>query len=125
MSDTILTNDAIRSRIKAAILEAVGRWPTDKGVEKVLDTIYEEAEAVEGAGWGRVIQATAAAKRGIRDFKDFLRLPSAQNPNRCITCGRVAVALIALARETEGPERGGQVGMWGKVGAGRDGGAGL
>jgi hypothetical protein len=123
MSDTILTNDAIRSRIKDAVHEAVGRWPTDKGVEKVLDTIYEEA--VDPAGWGRVIQATAAAKRGIRDFKDFLRLPSAQNPNRCITCGPVAVALIALARETEGPERGGQVGMWGKVGAGRDGGAGL
>jgi hypothetical protein len=118
MSDTILDHDAIRSRIKSAVYEAVGRWPADGGVEKVLDKMIKERDRT-----GNYL--TPIAKRAIRDFQDVLRLPSATSPNRRITCGPLTVAMIALARETEGPERGGQCGMWGKGGTGRDGGAGL
>ncbi len=103
MSDTILNHDAIRSRIKSAIREAVGQWPTDDGVEAVLGAMIKERDRT-----GTYL--TPIAKRAIRDFQDVLRLPSATSPNRRIECGSPTVAMIALARETEGPERGGQGG---------------
>ena len=126
MSDTILDHDAIRSRIKSVIREAVGRWPTNDGVEKVLGEMIKERDRTG-------VYLTPVAKRALGEFRaacglpgphawrrtdgDGVRIQIGTGPN-ALKIGASAVAIITLARETE-------MGRGGHGTAGRDGGAGF
>ena len=99
----ILDHDAIRTRIKSVVREAVGRWPTDDGVEMVLAAMINERDRTG-------VYLTPVAKKALSQFRAGCGLDG-PHPGR-LEMEAPAVAIITLARETEG-SRGGHGGHGG------------
>ena len=116
MSDSVLTHEQILYRIRVAVRDAVGKMPTEEDALPVLTAMIEERDRTG-------VCLTPVAKQALGEFRAACRLPGPQAHARggALKLGAPAVAIIALARETEG----GRGGHGGHGTAGRDGGAGL